>query len=53
MILLKTGAFWDIMPHQLLSAVVTDISEEHIAAIFGIKKSKKWGLNCLTLKVAV
>jgi hypothetical protein len=38
--------------HQLVNAVVTDVSEERIASIFGVKQSKKWGM-ILMLKVAI
>jgi hypothetical protein len=41
------------MSHQLVNAVVTVISKEHIGSIFGIKKSKERGVNSLTLKVAI
>jgi 2C-methyl-D-erythritol 2,4-cyclodiphosphate synthase len=50
---LKTRAFWDIMLHPLVNAVVTVISKEHIGSILGIKKPKKRGVNSLTLKVAI
>jgi len=38
MLRLKTRAFWDIMLHQLVNAVVTVISKECIGSIFGIEK---------------
>jgi len=50
---LKTRAFWDIMSHQLVNAVVTVISKECIGCIFGIKKSKERSMNFSTLKVAI
>jgi len=50
---LKTQALLDIMSHQLVNAVVTVISKDGIGSIFGIKKSKKRGVNSLTLKVAI
>jgi hypothetical protein len=41
------------MSHELVNAVVPVISKECIGSIFGIKKSKKRGVNSSTMKVAI
>jgi hypothetical protein len=37
----------------MANAVVTVISKDSIGSIFGIRKSKKRGVNSSTLKVAI